>query len=131
MGRENHELNDAGGVDAAKARYLPYNLLKSWRKIRQLGPFDISIIDPPTNQRGSFVAENDYAQILKRLPTFMRRGGRVVMCLNSPYLPYRFLQEQMVRRCPECRFEERLFPSGDFEEVDPDHALKVAVFRYG
>ena len=34
--------------------------------------YDVIIIDPPTNQRGSFVAEKDYPQVLKRIP-----GGSV------------------------------------------------------
>ena len=57
IGKENHELNNH---DLRAVRMLPHNVFKSWWKIRQLGPYDVIIIDPPTNQRGSFVAEKSY-----------------------------------------------------------------------
>lgn len=125
-GRENHLANNH---DLRAVSFLRHDLFKSWLKLKKLGPYDLMVIDPPTNQRGSFVAEKDYAKVFKRIPSLLRRGGRVVACLNSPFLPFRFLTEQMSRRCPQCRFEERLWPPDDFEEADPERGLKVAVFR--
>jgi 23S rRNA (cytosine1962-C5)-methyltransferase len=109
---------------------LPHNLFKTWWKLRQLGPFDVVVIDPPTNQQGSFNAEKQYGQILKRLPEFTARGGSVLACLNSPFLNTDFLPAQMSRWCASCQFVEYLSASADFPDRFTDRALKVAVFRY-
>ncbi len=126
-GTRNHEAN---GHDLRKVRMLPHNLFKSWWKIRQLGPFDVVIIDPPTNQRGSFVAEKSYGQVLKRIPEFTARGGRVIACLNSPFLGPDFLLNQMQRWCPDCHHVQTLLPHPDFPEMYPERGLKVLEFRY-
>lgn len=126
-GRENHLAN---GHDPRLVTMLGHNVFKSWWKIRQLGPYDLVIIDPPTNQRGSFNAEKQYGQIVKRIPEFATRGALVLACLNSPFLNTDFLPNQMARWCPECAFEGYLPASMDFPDRFPDRALKVAVFRY-
>ncbi len=122
VGRDNHQEN---GQDLRSVRMLPHNLFKSWWKIRQLGPYDIVIIDPPTNQRGSFVADKHYAQILKRLPEFAAPGARIYACLNSPFHNAEFLPGLMARWCPAATLEGRLPNSPDFPDVEADRALKV------
>lgn len=126
-GSENHRRN---GHDLRRVRMLPHNLFKSWWKIRQLGPYDLVIIDPPTNQRGSFVAEKDYPAVLKRLPDLCAPGAEVIACLNSPFLNADHLPHLMARWCSECRFEEVLPASDDFPDQFPDRGLKVCRFRY-
>ncbi len=125
-GAENHAEN---GQDNRLVRMLPHNLFKSWWKIRQWAPYDLVIVDPPTNQRGSFNAEKQYGQILKRLPELTRPGARVLACLNSPFLNRDFLPAQMSRWSPECEFVEYLPNSDDFPDRYPDRALKVGVFK--
>ena len=125
-GAVNHELNDH---DLRKVSMLPHNLFKSWWKIRQLGGYDIVIIDPPTNQRGSFNAEKQYGQILKRVPEFLNANGWVIACLNSPFLPFHFLEDQMARWCPDCRLQQLMPSSKDFPDQYPDRGLKVGLFR--
>ena len=127
-GRRNHELNEQ---DLRQISMLPHNLFKSWWKIRQLGPFDLVVIDPPTNQRGSFNAEKQYGQLLKRLPEFCAPGADVIACLNSPFLSGDFLTGQMARRCPEARLVEFMPASEDFPDRFPERALKIARFHYG
>jgi 23S rRNA (cytosine1962-C5)-methyltransferase len=127
-GQRNHALN---GHDPRSVSMLPHNLFKSWWKIRQLGPYDLVIIDPPTNQRGSFNAEKQYGQVLKRLPELCAEGADVVACLNSPFLTADFLTGQMARRAPSARFDAFLPISPDFPDRYPDRALKVGAFRYG
>jgi 23S rRNA (cytosine1962-C5)-methyltransferase len=127
-GRRNHELNEQ---DLRQVSMLPHNLFKSWWKIRQLGPFDLVIIDPPTNQRGSFNAEKQYGQLLKRLPEFCAPGADVIACLNSPFLSGDFLTGQMARRCAAARLVEFMPASDDFPDRFPERALKIARFRYG
>jgi 23S rRNA (cytosine1962-C5)-methyltransferase len=126
-GRRNHELNDQ---DLRQVSMLPHNLFKSWWKIRQLGPYELIIIDPPTNQRGSFNAEKQYGQILKRLPELCAPKAEVIACLNSPFLSEDFLPGQMARRCPQARLMEFMPRSEDFPDRFPERGLKVARFRY-
>lgn len=126
-GRENHLEN---GHDPRHVAMLPHNLFKSWWKIRQLGPYDLVVIDPPTNQQGSFNAEKQYGQIMKRIPEFTRPGGIVLACLNSPFLNTDFLPEQMSRWCAKCEFLESLPASADFPDRFEDRALKIVAFRY-
>lgn len=125
-GKENHQAN---AHDARLVSMLSHNLFKSWKKIRQLGPYDIVVIDPPTNQQGSFNAEKQYGQILRRIPEFVRPGASVLACLNSPFLNTDFLPAQMARWCPGVRFVEYLSASADFPDRFADRALKVALFR--
>jgi 23S rRNA (cytosine1962-C5)-methyltransferase len=126
-GRRNHQLN---GQDLRRVTMLPHNLFKSWWKIRQLGPYDLVIIDPPTNQRGSFVAEKQYGQVLKRLGEFCTPGADVIACLNSPFLNSEFLTAQMARWCPAARLREPLPVSEDFPDRYPDRGLKINRFVY-
>ena len=126
-GRENHECNDQ---DLRSVSMLPHNLFKSWGKIRSQGPYGLIIIDPPTYQRGSFDAEKDYGQILKRLAGFADKRADVIACLNSPFLDVDFLEQQMMRRCPGCRFYGYLPVSEDFPDRQPERGLKIAHFRF-
>jgi 23S rRNA (cytosine1962-C5)-methyltransferase len=125
-GRRNHELNDH---DLRQVRMLPHNMFKSWGRIREFGPYDIVIIDPPTNQRGSFNAERQYGQVLKRLPEFTAPGAAVVACLNSPFLNTDFLPGQMARWCPRATLLATMPASEDFPEQFPDRGLKI--YRFG
>jgi 23S rRNA (cytosine1962-C5)-methyltransferase len=126
-GRANHDLN---GHDARCVSMLPHNLFKSWWKIRQLGPYELVIIDPPTNQRGSFVAEKQYGQVLKRLSELCTPGADIIACLNSPYLNTDFLSSQMARWCPQAQLIEDMPVSDDFPDRFPDRGLKVVRFRF-
>lgn len=126
IGERNHE---ASGHDMRKIYMLGHDLFKSWKRLGRLGPYDVIIIDPPTNQRGSFVAEKHYGLILKRLSDLAAPGATVVACLNSPFLGHDFLQNQVARWAPSCRFQEILPAHPDFPERYPDRGLKVQVYR--
>lgn len=126
-GQRNHALNQ---LDGRASRFMKLNILKSWGRIRKTGPFDIMIIDPPSNQRGSFMAETDYEKVLRRIPQLVKPGGLVLACLNAPHLPPQFLEEKMAEHCASCEFVERLPASVDFPELDPERSLKTMVFRY-
>lgn len=126
-GKANHALNKQ---DPRSVQMLGHNLFKSWWKLRQLAPFDVIIIDPPSNQEGSFNAEKQYGQILKRIPELAKTGAWIVACLNSPFLNADFVPLQMSRWCSDCELVERLPNSPDFPDVSSDSALKVFLFRY-
>lgn len=127
VGKRNHLANNQ---DLRRVRMVSHNLFKSWKRIRGYGPYDVIVIDPPTNQRGSFVAEKHYPQVLKRLPDLTAPGARVLACLNSPFLNEDFLQNQMARWCAKCRFVRALPPHPDFPEEFPDRGLKVLEFVF-
>jgi 23S rRNA (cytosine1962-C5)-methyltransferase len=126
-GRRNHQLN---GHDDAAVKMLPHELLRSWAALRRLGRFDGVVIDPPTNQRGSFNAERQYGKVLARLPELLAPGAWIQACLNSPFLDRDFLPQQMALYCPEARFQSLLAPSADFADCTPERGLKVARFIY-
>ena len=44
IGRKNHHLNN---LDTKKVKFLPYNILKSWSRIKKNAPYDVIVIDPP------------------------------------------------------------------------------------
>lgn len=126
-GRANHELNDH---DLRRVSMLSYKLLKSWSKISNAGPYDIIVIDPPSNQRGSFNAERQYSQVMKRLPALANPNAWILACLNSPFLGKDFLPGQMARFCPKCEWVGTLPRSPDFPDRSADSGLKTELFRF-
>ena len=126
IGVRNHESNRQ---DQRSVRTIPHNLFKSWWKIRQFGPYDIVVVDPPTNQRGSFGAEKSYGQVLKRLPDMMTEGGLIIASLNSPFLGSDFLENQMARWVPNARKLLHYPMHPDFQDAFPERALKVMKYQ--
>ncbi|MFT3815097.1 MAG: class I SAM-dependent methyltransferase [Acidovorax sp.] len=124
-GQQNHRLN---GLDAG-ASFLAHDIFSSWGKITRGGPYDLVIMDPPSYQKGSFVATKDYARLLRRLPGLLAPGGHALLCLNAPELGMAFLQDQMRELAPELAFVERVANPAVFQDVDADRALKVLVYR--
>lgn len=126
LGRANHQLN---GLPKERSEYLAENIMKSWGRIKRKGPFDLVIIDPPSYQKGSFVAEKDYAKVVRRLPELMPEGGLVLACLNAPELGEDFLQQQFAEQLPQSRFIERISAHPDFPDVNPSQQLKLMVYQ--
>ena len=127
QGRDNHRLNE---MATDPIYFLGENILKSWGRIRRRGPFGVAVIDPPSFQRGSFVAEKDYAKVLRRIPQFMEAGGDLLLCLNAPELDESFLQAHMQAECPDCQLIERLPEHPDFPDSSRDRGLKLLHYRY-
>ncbi|WP_039913513.1 class I SAM-dependent methyltransferase [Cellvibrio mixtus] len=126
LGRSNHQRN---GLEKTRSEFLAENILKSWGRIKKRGPFDLVIIDPPSYQKGSFIAEKDYAKVIRRLLELMPGGGLVLACLNAPELSEGFLMEAFEDNCPAAKFVERLQPHSDFPDVHPGQQLKLLVYR--
>lgn len=125
-GRANHQLN---GLDKTRSEFLAEDILKSWGRIKKRGPYDVVIIDPPSYQKGSFIATKDYAKVVRRLPELMPTGGLVLACLNAPELSKDYLKQQFEEQCPGAQFVERLTPCADFPDVDPQQQLKLLVYK--
>lgn len=126
LGRVNHQLSN---LAKNKSEFVAENILKSWSRVKKPGPYDLVIIDPPSYQKGSFIAEKDYAKVIRRLPELMPAGGLVLACLNAPELSEGFLRQQFVEQCPQAEFVARVKPHADFPDVDPEQQLKLLVYR--
>ena len=110
------------------AAFLADDIFHSWGKITRAGPYELVIVDPPSYQKGSFVATKDYARLLRRLPDLLSDGGHALLCLNAPELSMGFLRGLVDEHAPALRFMERVPNRAVFADVDDDRALKVAVF---
>ncbi len=127
-GQHNHRLN---GLPLSSASFLAHDLFNSWAKLTRSGPYDLVIADPPSYQKGSFVATKDYARLLRRLPTLLAPGGYALLCLNAPELPLEFLQGLVHEHAPGLTFVERVANPVVFEDVEEGRGVKVAVYRSG
>ncbi len=125
-GQLNHQVN---GITAG-ARFLGHDLFTSWGKVNRLGPYGLVIVDPPSYQKGSFVAAKDYPRLLRRLPDLLLPGGHALICLNAPEMPESFLREALAEQAPGLIVEGRLPNPPAFADVSPDRALKVLVVRH-
>ena len=125
-GQQNHQLN---GLAPQGASFLAHDLFNSWGKVTRGGPYDLVIADPPSYQKGSFVATKDYARLLRRLPGLLAPGGRALLCLNAPELPWAWLREQVDEHAPGLQLIERIAHPPAFADVDADRALKVGAYR--
>jgi len=133
LGRRNHELNGlpiVGQRGASQgASFLAHDLFKSWGKLTRSGPYELVIADPPSYQKGSFVATKDYARLARRLPELLSPGGAALVCLNSPKLGPDWLQQLMAEQAPTLQFVQRLPNPPAFADVDAARALKVLEYR--
>jgi 23S rRNA (cytosine1962-C5)-methyltransferase len=125
IGQHNHPLNGVRGG----ASFMAHDIFSSWGKIKRHGPYDLVIVDPPSYQKGSFVATKDYARLIKRLPDLLEAGGHALLCLNAPELGLDFVQSQVAALAPELRFFERVANPEVFADIDNDRALKVLVYE--
>ena len=125
-GRENHRLNE---LDARSAQFMPYNILKSWARIKKAGPYEMIIIDPPSFQRGSFAATNDYEKIIKRLDQLAAPECTVLSALNAPELDTTFIKDLFTENAPEFTFIERLPNLESFPASDEEKSLKNLIFK--
>ncbi len=124
-GQRNHQLN---GLTSG-ASFLAHDIFSTWGKITRAGPYDLIIIDPPSYQKGSFIATKDYARLMRRLPDLLDSGGHLLLCLNAPELGVAFLQDHMAELAPDLAFVTRLANPAVYADASPERALKVLVYR--
>jgi 23S rRNA (cytosine1962-C5)-methyltransferase len=126
VGRENHRLNQH---DLSKVKYLGHDLFKSWGKVKRLGFYDIVIADPPSLQKGSVNIKRDYPKIIRRLPELLNKGGKALLCLNSPDLDFAFLKEVIENECPSASIIGQIDPPDVFKNIDLDRGLKCLLIQ--
>ncbi|MDR0201340.1 MAG: class I SAM-dependent methyltransferase [Delftia acidovorans] len=124
-GQQNHQLN---GVKAG-ASFAAHDIFSSWGKIGRGGPYDLIIVDPPSYQKGSFIATKDYTRLMRRLSDLLVPGGHALLCLNAPELGTDFLKAQMAEAAPTLQFLERVANPPQFADVDEERSLKVLIYR--
>lgn len=124
-GQLNHRLNGL----ASGASFLPHDIFHSWGKVARSGPYGLVILDPPSYQKGSFVAHKDYARLARRLPDLLAPGGHALLCLNAPEMGPDFLQALMAQEAPTLQYLQRLGNPAAFADVDQARALKVLLYR--
>lgn len=127
-GRENHRLNE---LDPKSSQFMPYNILKSWSRIRKAGPYEMIIIDPPSFQKGSFAATNDYEKIIRRLKEMAAEECTVLSALNAPELDTGFIKRLFRENAPEFKFAGRLDNMESFPSSDDERSLKNLIFKKG
>jgi 23S rRNA (cytosine1962-C5)-methyltransferase len=125
IGQQNHQLN---GISTG-ASFLAHDIFKTWGKITRGGPYGLVIVDPPSYQKGSFVATKDYARLMRRLPELLAPGGHALLCLNAPELGLAFLQDQMKELAPELNFVQRVANPAVFADLSPERSLKVLAYQ--
>ena len=125
VGQQNHRLNNL----PPKARFLGHDIFKTWGKISKMGPYGVIVIDPPSYQKGSFIATKDYIKLIRRLPDLLEPLGHVLLCLNAPELDTQFLHQQVAEAAPGLKFVERLANPAAFVDVDPEKSLKVLHYQ--
>ena len=125
-GMKNHALNN---LDTKGISFLPYNILKSFARLKKSGPYDIIIIDPPTFQKGSFDAQSDYRKIIQKLPQLASDDSTLLACLNAPDLDETFLTAQIKELAPSFHFEKRLPNVKEYKSLDESRSLKNLVFK--
>lgn len=125
-GRTNHHLND---IDTRAVSFHPYNILKSFSRIKKKGPYDLIIIDPPSFQKGSFEATKDYKKLIIKLPQIASNECLLLTCLNSPDLDEEFIKALVKEWAPSFKFVKRLKNLENFASLDEDRSLKNLVFK--
>lgn len=126
-GRVNHRLNN---LDLRRASFLPHDVLRSFGKLKRLGPFDLVILDPPDTQGSSFRPERDWPKLLRRLPELLQPGGEVLACMAVPRLGRSFLESMVAAHAPFLRHLEHHTAGDNFPESDPDKGLHLNLYRF-
>ncbi|MGB5794156.1 class I SAM-dependent methyltransferase [Poseidonibacter sp.] len=128
QGRTNHHLNN---FDTSNVQFMPYNILKSWSRIRKAGPYDIIVIDPPSFQKGSFAATKDYEKIVKKLSQLASPRCMILCALNAPELDTNFIKNMFNEHASDFKFIKRLDNLDTFPSNNEEKSLKNLVFKRG
>ncbi len=125
-GQRNHHRSQ---VESNNVTFLSHDIFKSWGKLKKYSPYDIVVIDPPSFQKGSFVASKDYEKVIRKMDTLLSEDGVFLACLNAPEVRNDNFKA-MIEGCAEgFMFVERLEPLSSFPERDAGRELKMLVFQ--
>lgn len=126
IGEKNHILNN---IDKRLAKFISHDIMKSFGALARKGPYDLIIIDPPTNQGDSFKAERDYHKIIRRLHTMTAKNGIIMACLNSPHLNSDFLITAFAEHANQFEYVDKMYSSFSDMESNIEAGLKILLFK--
>ena len=125
LGRDNMRRNALPG----QHQYFPHDITKSMGKISKLGPFDLVIMDPPTQQR-HFDPIAGYRRLLKRSADWVVPSGWLMLTQNDPQLPVSAVIDDFSTQLRDTfTFVSRLQNPVEICERDPELGLKVLLFQ--
>lgn len=125
-GRDNHRVND---LSCDTIEFHKLDILKSWGRLKRQGPFDIIIVDPPSFQKGSFVAQKDYQKLVRRLAELSAPQADILACLNAPEIGFEFVAQLFALNWPSAELVQTLAQSEQFPQIDPAAGLKLLHYR--
>lgn len=126
-GRNNHNLND---LDGYKIKYLKHQIMKSLNGYRKRGPYDLIIIDPPTNQGDSFKLLRDYPKIIRRIHEWASESCEIIFCNNSPHMKLEDFREMIESSNSSLFFKKSFSSPSEFREKQEEYALKILHYSY-
>lgn len=127
LGQRSHRLNN---LEKTRLHFLPHDIFRSWKKLHSLGRYDLIIVDPPTEQKGSFVARKDYEKLLRHLHRLLKPEAELLICLNAPWLGEDFLEEIVAENLAGAEKVQRLPFAPGFVDENPQAGLKVLHYKY-
>lgn len=125
-GRENHRVNDLSNDGI---HYFSHDIFKSWGKLKKYGPYDVVVIDPPSFQKGSFIAKKDYVRVLAKMSVLVADHGYFLACLNAPEIIADEFKGWIDLQCNDFWNCETLSHHNDFPEKEPGRGLKMLVYQ--
>ncbi len=117
-GQKNHQINN---LNLKNIRFLRRDVLKS--NFKKFAPFDVIIIDPPSFQKGSFIASKDYKKIIKSLKDISHKNTTLIACVNSPKINKEDLIN-LVEKESNFKYKEEVKPPKEYT----NSTLKSLVF---
>lgn len=128
QGRQNHILNNH---DLRTVSFLPYPIMRSLSRIRKYGPYDLIICDPPAAQSSSFSIKKEYQKLFRSAASMLEKDGTLIICYNGPNLSYDDLLDLLdYKSCnTSLSYQGIIEQTFSYKEVNPDHGLKVLVFK--
>ncbi len=126
LGKLNHRLND---LDLRRVSFLPIELFRSFSRLRKLAPFDLIVCDPPTDQGDNFLAQRDWPKLVRKLPSLLSPGGKVLACLSSPHLSPDKIQRLFVDLGPRAKLLQIVCSGEDFPEIDQAKGMNLLYYQ--
>ncbi|WP_086931244.1 class I SAM-dependent methyltransferase [Agarilytica rhodophyticola] len=125
-GRDNHKVNN---LSTDNVHYFAHDIFKSWGKLKKYGPYDMVIIDPPSFQKGSFIAKKDYVKVLGKMSALVADGGCFLACLNAPEIMLDEFKTWLEVCSDDFSHCQTLAHHPDFPEQESGRELKMLAYQ--
>jgi 23S rRNA (cytosine1962-C5)-methyltransferase len=122
----NHRINN---LNLNKVKFFEHDVFKSFGKMSKESPYDIIIIDPPSDHGKHFNIERDYEKLILRTYQYLKEEGFLILALNSPHHSFEFLVNLTKKIDGPLFLSEKFGLPDHFMETNKDAGLKVAIFK--